>query len=70
MKIAWMVSVPVLIAGLLLVPASTSAKPEYSRMTDRDCAYCHEPKSRKLNDAGVYYRRHRTLKGFVPPKPK
>jgi hypothetical protein len=54
----------------MLVPESGSAKPEYSRMTDQDCAYCHVPKSRKLTDAGVYYRQHRTLKGFVPPKQK
>jgi hypothetical protein len=67
-KLPWIVSVPVLIGGLILIPKDTSAKPEYSRMTDQDCAYCHEPKSRKLTNAGVYYRQHRTLKGFIPPK--
>jgi hypothetical protein len=70
MKLAWLVSLPVLFGGLLLVPVTTSAKPEYTRMTNQDCVYCHVPKSRKLTDAGVYYRQHRTLKGFVPAKTK
>jgi hypothetical protein len=70
MKLPWVVSVSVLICGLFMVPETTTAKPEYSRMTDQDCAYCHVPKSRKLTDAGTYYRQHRTMKGFVPPKPK
>jgi len=61
-------SLPILFGLLLLIPKSTSAKPEYSRMTDQDCAYCHVSKTRKLTDAGVYYRQHRTLKGYVPPK--
>jgi hypothetical protein len=59
-----------LVGLLLMVPQSTSAKPEYSRMTDQECGYCHVPNSRKLTDAGTYYRQHRTLKGFVPPKSK
>jgi len=70
MKLPWLVSLPVLCCGLLLVPRTTSAKPEYTRMADQECAYCHVPKTRKLTDAGIYYRQHRTLKGFTPPKSK
>ncbi|MGD1071901.1 MAG: hypothetical protein ABSB15_17350 [Bryobacteraceae bacterium] len=68
MKLPWIVSFSVLACGLLLVPATSSGKPEYTRMTNQECNYCHVPNSRKLTDAGLYYRKHRTLKGFTPPK--
>ncbi len=70
MRLPWIVSAMVLCVGLLLIPRSSSAKPEYTRMTDKDCVYCHVPKTRKLTDAGLFYRQHRTLKGYVPPKAK
>jgi len=70
MKLSWIVSLPLVVGGILLTPAKTSAKPEYGRMTDRDCAYCHVAKTRKLTDAGTYYRQHRTLKGFKETKQK
>jgi hypothetical protein len=68
MKLAWTLLPPVLLCGFLLVPEPGTAKPEYGRMTDRDCDYCHVPKTRKLTDAGNYYRQHRTLKGFKATK--
>ena len=67
-RLPWVVSSFTFVCVLLLIPSTTTAKPEYTRMTDQDCVYCHVPKSRKLTDAGTYYRQHRTLKGFVPPK--
>jgi hypothetical protein len=70
MKLAWILIPPVLAGGFLVVPETTSAKPEYGRMTDRDCDYCHVPKTRKLTEAGTYYRQHRTLKGFKATKQK
>ena len=61
--------VPVLIlcAGLLLSVRSTPAKPDYTRRTGKDCEFCHPPNSRKLNEAGEYFRdHHNSLKGYTP----
>jgi hypothetical protein len=56
---------------ILLTDARVSlAKPEYTRRTKKDCQYCHPPNSFQLNDAGKYYREHRTLEGYDPNKPK
>ena len=47
-----------------------SAKPEYTRRTSKDCAFCHQPPGYNLNDAGKYYADHGySLKGYKP-KPK
>ncbi|HWF08852.1 MAG TPA: hypothetical protein VG297_10325 [Bryobacteraceae bacterium] len=55
-------------AGILyLAPSSTFATPEYSRRSDKECAYCHPAKGYSLTDAGKYYKEHKTLKGYQPP---
>jgi hypothetical protein len=59
--------------GLLLCLARpAAARPEYTRRTSKDCAFCHVPPGYNLNDAGRYYADHRhSLKGYTPPaKPK
>jgi hypothetical protein len=60
----------ILAAGLLLSVKTSPAKPDYTRRTSKDCEFCHPPNSRKLNQAGEYYRDHgNSLKGYVPPEP-
>lgn len=61
--------VPVILlgGGLALTPQVTSAKPEYTHVTKQECAYCHASlRDRKLTEAGLYFRKHRTLKGYKP----
>ncbi len=55
----------VVLGGLLAMAAW--ANPEYSRRTGKECNYCHPANTFRLNDAGKYYKEHRSLKGFVPP---
>ena len=64
--------VGVMVGLMLLLDARVStAKPEYTRRTKKDCQYCHPPNSFQLNDAGKYYQEHRTLDGYGPhTKPK
>ena len=50
-----------------LAPPEASAKPEYTHIVKQECAYCHASlKDRKLTEAGIYFRKHRTLKGYAP----
>ena len=59
----------VLAAGLMLFVKTSPAKPDYTRRTNKDCEFCHPPNSRKLNQAGEYYRDHgNSLKGYQPPE--
>lgn len=55
------------VVALALTPGLAIANPEYSRRTSKDCNYCHPAKTFQLNDAGKYYKEHKSLKGFVPP---
>ena len=50
----------------------TTAKPEYTRRTSKDCSFCHVQPGDNLNDAGRYYADHQhSLKGYASPaKPK
>ena len=58
-------------AILLLDARTTAAKPEYTRRTKKECLFCHPPDSFQLNEAGKYYKEHRTLDGYDPNhKPK
>ncbi len=60
----------ILIAITNLIPATAEANPEYSRRTGKECNYCHPANTFRLNDAGKYYKEHKSLKGFVlPPAP-
>ena len=55
----------VLAGGLALVPQQTSAKPEYTHITKQECSYCHTSlRDRKLTEAGIWFRKHRTLYGL------
>jgi hypothetical protein len=60
---------PLLISGsataaLIVGVSPSAAKPEYTRRTRKECAFCHPPGGYKLNEAGKYYRDHRTLDGY------
>ncbi len=59
--------VAIVIAVASLLPAVASANPEYSRRTGKECNYCHPANTFRLNDAGKYYKEHKSLKGFVLP---
>ena len=58
-------------AACVLLAATASAKPEYTRKTTKPCAFCHQPPGYNLNAAGQYYADHgHSLKGYEPrPKP-
>ena len=56
----------ILAAILMLNTKPVAAKPEYTRRTKQGCDVCHPPDSRALNEAGEYYRDHRSLDGFKP----
>jgi hypothetical protein len=61
--------IPILAAfGLLaFLPQNSPAKPEFTHVTKQECAYCHASlRDRKLTEAGLYFRKHRTLKGYRP----
>jgi hypothetical protein len=63
----------ILIAGIAFQPRPVSAKPEYTRRLKKGCDVCHPPDSRELNEAGEYYRSHKSLDGYKPKeqsKPK
>jgi hypothetical protein len=59
-------------ALLVIVARPSGAKPEYTRRTSKDCAFCHQPPGYNLNEAGKYYVDHNhSLKGYTPPsRPK
>jgi hypothetical protein len=54
-------------AVLYFLPAAGFATPEYSRRSDKECSYCHPAKGYSLNDAGKYFKEHKTLRGYQPP---
>ena len=54
-------------AAILSSPGVSSAKPEYSRRTKKECGYCHPKDSWDINEAGKYFRDHNhSLEGFKP----
>jgi hypothetical protein len=57
----------IVVAAGLAVVGPASATPEYSRRTGKECNVCHPANTFRLNDAGRYYKEHKSLKGFVPP---
>ena len=67
MRSVWSAGLVAMVAGIVLATArSGTARPEYTRRTRKDCVFCHPPGGYTLNDAGRYYRDHRTLDGFKP----
>lgn len=59
----------VLLSGFLLRPTPTVARPDYTRRTKQECSYCHPPGGWRLNDAGEYFEKHRSLNGYQPAQP-
>jgi len=56
-------------ATLLIVPFAIGT-PEYTKKEKKPCLYCHTAMGKPdLNDAGKYYKTHRTLEGYVDKKP-
>ena len=54
--------------ALLFVPF-TVGTPEYTKKENKACIYCHTAVGKPdLNDAGKYYKAHRTLEGYVEKK--
>jgi hypothetical protein len=52
-------------AALLLAPFAAGT-PEYTKKENKQCTYCHTAVGKPdLNDAGKYYKTHRTLEGYV-----
>ncbi len=61
----------ILAVGWFFSGTVSSAKPDYTRRTKKECEFCHPPDSRELNEAGKYYRDHNySLEGFKPKDEK
>ena len=75
-KTRWEINVKKVLRGvaitgsvaLLFVPFAVGT-PEYSKKESKQCVYCHTAVGKPdLNDAGRYYKAHRTLEGYVEKK--
>ena len=67
MFMRWLAPLGIVAAGLFLCATLGSAKPDYTRRTNKECEYCHPPNSRQLNEAGKYYQEHHnSLAGYKP----
>jgi hypothetical protein len=54
--------------SLLFVPFAVGT-PEFTKKENKPCVYCHTAVGKPdLNDAGKYYKMHRTLEGYVEKK--
>jgi hypothetical protein len=54
--------------ALLFVPFALGT-PEFTKKEKKACIYCHTAVGKPdLNDAGKYYKMHRTLEGYVEKK--
>ena len=62
----------ILFAGIALTSHQSFAKPEYVKATKKACAYCHvgdaKVKPAVLTPAGEYYKKNKSLDGFVEKK--
>jgi hypothetical protein len=62
----------VLIAGMAISSNTSYAKPEYVKLTKKGCAYCHvgdaKAKPTVLTPAGEFYKKNKTLDGYVEKK--
>lgn len=62
--------VGILSAAFFFSATTGQARPDFTRRTGKECAFCHPPGSYNLNDAGKYYFEHKhSLQGYVPPPP-
>ena len=54
--------------ALLLAPFAAGT-PEFTKKENKACTYCHTAVGKPdLNEAGKYYKAHRTLEGYVEKK--
>jgi hypothetical protein len=57
----------ILTAGCFFFASDSPAKPDYTRRTNKECEFCHPPKSRELTEAGRYFQEHKnSLAGYTP----
>ncbi|MFN7992908.1 MAG: hypothetical protein U0Q18_04880 [Bryobacteraceae bacterium] len=57
-----------ILLGGFVVSSLSYAKPEYTKATKKACAFCHvdsKAKPKELNDAGKYYKEHKSLEGYT-----
>jgi len=56
------------VVSLLFIPLAVGT-PEYTKKENKPCLYCHTAVGKPdLNDAGKYYKTHKTLEGYVEKK--
>jgi hypothetical protein len=54
--------------AVLFVPFAVGT-PEFTKKENKPCVFCHTSVGKPdLNDAGKYYKMHRTLDGYVEKK--
>ncbi len=59
----------ILVAGIAFTSTSSYAKPEYMKATKKACTFCHvdaKAKPTELTAAGEYYKKNKSLDGYVP----
>ncbi|HEX5000374.1 MAG TPA: hypothetical protein VFY29_19280 [Terriglobia bacterium] len=65
-------SIRILIAvpgAILTLAAMLQGIPEYTNREKVGCEFCHTGVGKAdLNDAGRYYEKHHTLRGYTPKK--
>lgn len=66
-RFQYILSACALAGGLFLSESNVLARPDYTRRTKQECAYCHPAGGWYLNDAGKFFRDHRNLEGYKPP---
>jgi hypothetical protein len=55
--------------AILFAPFAVGT-PEYAKKENRQCVYCHTAIGKPdLNEAGKYYKDHKTLEGYLEKKP-
>ncbi len=56
-------------AGMLFAPFAVGTV-EYTKKENKPCLYCHTAVGKPdLNEAGKYYKEHKTLEGYKEKKP-
>ena len=68
----YIVPVIVLVGGVALTSTASYGKAEYVKTTKKTCAFCHvgdaKAKPTVLTPAGEYYKKNKSLDGFVDKK--
>lgn len=70
-KVPKLIKALAIIGGVTIMFAPFAVgTPEYAKKEDRQCVYCHTAIGKPdLNDAGKYYKEHKTLDGYKEKKP-